>query len=334
MLMSPYKIRILFLLALAALIIFPISAQAKELQAGVSPLVLDLGELEPGSSNVGTFFIVTSSKDEIVVGLGSMKSSTDFFKKPAYSDIAGAVSEEDSSKWVFFPSNPYVLKAENASVKTAGGSISDSKKVSFVLNVPKNAEPCNHAFKVLPSPYFAEEYGTGVNIAALTAITVKFIVKGECRIEGNLLDIVQKDATASGRIGINIYFQNSGTATFSAYAPSIAVYFENGTKIDSQPSGTVYFKPGEVKTILAEFDSKKFQKDGNYIVNATVVYGINSVSKQVIVPITKSRISPSETGVSDSGAENRNNYVILLILLIIIIIAYRTYRGNEPQYSA
>ncbi len=332
--MVPIKIRSLALLALAVLLIPLSSANAKEIQAGVSPLILDLGELEPGSSAVGTFFVVTSSQDELVVGLSSMKSSWEFFRRPEYASIADEVSEEDSSKWVFFPSNPYVLKAENASVKTAGGSISDSKKVSFVLNVPKNAEPCNHAFQILPTPYVAEQYGNGVNIAALTAVTVKFSVKGDCRVEGHLLDISQKDAASSGRVGINLYFQNAGTAAFFAQATSIAVYFENGTKIGSKSSGSVYFKPGEVKTIWAEFDSNKFPTDGMYIVNATVAYAVNTTSKQVVLPIKKSKSASSGAVVGAPAAKSRNNYLILLILAIIIAVAWRTYKGNEPRYYA
>lgn len=306
-------------------------AEAKELQAGVSPIVLELGTLGRGTSTVGSFFIVTSSRDELVVELDAQRTSLDFFRKPEYSGILGKVSEEDGSPWVFFPANPYVLKHENETLKTAsGGSITDWKKVSFVLNVPKDAEPCNHAVQIRPNPYIAEEYGTAVNIVAITSITVKFAVEGECAISGRILDITQKEDSPDGNVEIDAYFQNTGTATVSAHAPSIAVYSENGTKIDAQPSGYTYVKPGEISVLSAKFSSGKFQQEGRYAVNATVHYGANSTSKEATITIRRPEAASLEGQPEESGA-GKNNYFVLLILIIIVAAAYRIYKDDGAE---
>ena len=319
----PAAIMLLFALMLST------TADAKELQAGVSPLVLDLGNVSKGSSVVGSFFIVTSSNDELLVKLDSQRSNINYFKKPEYSGISDKVSEEDSSGWAFFPSNPYVLRHTNESLKTAGGSISDWKKVSFMLNVPENAEPCNHAVHIRPNPYVAEEYGTAVNVVALTAITVMFKVDGKCEINGRILDILQNELASDG-IEIDVYFENMGTATVSARAESISIYYENGTKIDSMQSGYTYVKPGEVKILSAKFSQESFPEDGMYKVSANVAYGVNSTSKDATIVITHPKSAPAAEQ-TDEIESNRSNYLIWIIILIIAIAAYKIYSRDEKE---
>ncbi len=315
---------IIFALALST------TANAKELQAGVSPIVLDLGNVSKGSSIVGSFFIVTSSNDELLVKLDAQRSNINYFKKPEYSGIADKVSEEDSSKWAFFPSNPYVLRHTNESLKTSGGSISDWKKVSFVLNVPKDAEPCNHALHIRPNPYLAEEYGNTVNVVALTAITVMFKVDGKCEIKGRILDILQNEQAADGMVEIDVYFQNMGTSTVSARAESISAYYENGTKIDSMQSGYTYVKPGEAKILGAKFSPDSFPQNGMYKVSANVAYGVNSTSKDATILITHPH--PAQVAAQINKIEsNRSNYLIWIILLIIAITAYKIYSRDEKD---
>ncbi len=327
-----YKNSIIFFIFVISILLNFTQPSYAELQAGVSPLVLDLGTLEPGASTVGSFFIVTSSDDEILVALSSQPTGPDFFKKPEYAGIANKISEEDSSGWAFFPSNPYVLKPQNESLRTAAGSISDWKRVNFVLNVPKNAEPCNHAFQVRPSPYIAREFGNGVNIVAVTAITVKFLVQGECNIDGRILDIMQNENARD--VQVNVYFQNTGTATVSAYVPEIAVYFENGTKADSQPSGNSVVKPGETTIFSAGFAPAKFLFGQKYVVNATVFYGANSTSKEAVLAIHEPKPAPVQGQAITGGNAGGYNYAFLIILLIIIAIAYYVYRDDLKEQRA
>ncbi|VVB60834.1 Uncharacterised protein [uncultured archaeon] len=327
-----YKKSTFFIFAVSFLFVSLAGLSYAELQAGVSPLVLDLGTLDRGASTVGSFFIVTSSQDEILVKLSSQPSSLDFFRKPDYAGIIDKISEEDSSGWAFFPSNPYVLKPQNESLKTAAGSISDWKRVNFVLNVPKNAEPCNHAFQVKPSPYIVEEYGNGVNIVAVTAITVKFLVSGECNINGRILDIMQNDNAQN--VQLDVYFQNTGTATVSAYVPEIAVSLENGTKVDSRPSGHSDVKPGETAIFSAGFAPEKFLPGKNYVANATVSYGANSTSKQVTLAIHEPKPAPAQEQPRAEGGAGEYNYAFLVILIIILAIAYYVYRDDLKEQRA
>ncbi|MBU4300212.1 hypothetical protein L6303_00035 [archaeon] len=321
-----FPIAIIFLFAFA----LSTTADAKDLQAGVSPIVLDLGNLSKGTSIVGSFFIVTSSKDEILVKLDAQRSNIAYFKKPDYVGIADKVSEEDSSSWAFFPSNPYVLQHTNESLKTAGGSIADWKKVSFVLNVPSDAEPCNHALHIRPNPYVVEEYGTAVNIIALTAITIMFNIDGKCEVKGRILDILQNEETTDGTVEIDVYFQNTGTATVSARASSISAYYENGTKIGSLASGHTFVKPGKTTIMSAKFKPESFSLEGMYKVNATVDYGVNSTSKEatILIKHPKAITTPEPVAKIESL---RSNYLVWLIILIIIIIAYKLYSKDEKD---
>ena len=300
----------------------PVSA--KEFQVGVSPLLLDLGTLERGEKVVGSFFIVTSSPDELVVKLESSPANFDFFKKPVNSDIVNLVSEADSSGWVYFPDNPYVLKSTNVSLNTKGGTISDWKKVNFVLEVPDDAEPCYHAFKIAPTPYISKDAGSSVSIVALVALTVKFKVDGVCVVSGNVLDIMQ--GSSANNIILDIYFQNTGTATVSSYSPDVAIYYENGTLVDTGHSAYVSVLPGDIGVLSAGFNPEKISP-GNYLVNSTVFYNINSSSKQVMLSIEKPKIIPGAE-VSRLDIAQGNN-MFWIILLIILIVAYFIYRKDD-----
>lgn len=305
----------------------PVSA--KEFQVGVSPLLLDLGTLERGEKVVGSFFIVTSSPDEIVVKLDSSPVNFDFFKKPANSDIVNFASEADSSGWVYFPDNPYVLKSTNVSLKTKGGTISDWKKVNFVLEVPDDAEPCYHAFRIAPTPYISKDSGSSVSIVALVAITVKFKVDGVCVVSGNVLDIMQ--GSSAKNIILDIYFQNTGTATFLSYSPDVAIYYENGTLVDTARSAYVSVLPDEIGILSVAFNPEKIPT-GSYIVNSTVFYNINSSSKQVMLSIEKPKIIP-EAEVSRLDIVQGNNmfWIILIIILVVAYFIYRKDTGNARK---
>ncbi|NOQ37845.1 hypothetical protein GQ472_03060 [archaeon] len=305
----------------------PVSA--KEFQVGVSPLVIDLGTLDRGEKVVGSFFIVTSSPDEIVVKLTSSPANLDFFKKPANSDIVNLVSEVDSSVWVYFPDNPYVLKPANVLLNTKGGTISDWKKVNFVLEIPDDAEPCYHAFRIAPTPYISKDSGSSVSIVALVAITVKFKVDGVCVVSGNVLDIMQ--GSSANDVILDIYFQNTGTATFSSYSPDVAIYYENGTLVDTGRSGYVSVSPDEIGVLSARFNSDKISPD-NYLVNSTVFYNINSSSKQVMLSIEKPKIIPKvEASRLDIARGNNMFWIILIIILVVAYFIYRKDAGNTRK---
>ncbi len=320
------KITVCICIIAMFLLFFSGPVSAKELQVGVSPLMLDLGTLKKGESVVGSFFIVTSSQDEIVVRLKSTRSNFDFFKKPENLKIVNYVSEEDSSKWVFFPENPYVLEPTDDVLNTKAGTISDWKRVNFVLNVPDDAEPCNHAFKIEPTPYAAKEDGNSVNIIAMVAITVKFIVEGGCEVSGDILDIMQD--TSSNYVDLNVYFKNAGTATVSAFSPDVQLFYENGTLLDETMSGTVYTTPGDISVLKARFNANKVLP-GNYLVNASVIYGANTTAKQVPIIIEKPEIiNIVTTGSTTSVGEKSNIY---LLFILILIVAYLIYKREDKR---
>ncbi|NOQ55831.1 MAG: hypothetical protein GQ477_03410 [Nanohaloarchaea archaeon] len=309
-------------------IIFSIFAvnpvSAKELQVGVSPLMLDLGTVGKGESVVGSFFIVTSSKDEIVVKLKSSRSNFDFFKKKENIDIVHYVSEEDSSGWVYFPENPYVLKYEDDQLNTKSGTISDWEKVNFVLNVPDDADSCYHAFKIEPIPYATKEEGTSVDIIAMVAITVKFKVEGDCEVRGEILDIMQD--SSSKYIDIGVYFKNTGTATVSLFSPEVMILYENGTLLDKTRSGYLYVAPGDIGVLNARFNPNKVHP-GNYLLNSTVAYGANTTSKQVTLTIEEPKII--DATVSVPVTTDGINYNFFLLFAIIILIAYKIYKRDN-----
>ncbi|MBI4175765.1 MAG: hypothetical protein HY518_01040, partial [Candidatus Aenigmarchaeota archaeon] len=168
------------LLAFLVPFLLPVAIQAQQYQVGVSPSVIDIGDVSPGDSKVVKFYIVTASDIDLLVNLESQKGGIDFFVRDDYRDLIGEYSEQDASGWLNFVENPVELIPGEGQVKTKGGFITGWREVSFILNVPEYAEPGYHTITISPKP--AASGGLGeqqVNIVAIVTTTVLFRVEGD-----------------------------------------------------------------------------------------------------------------------------------------------------------
>jgi len=314
------KFLIISILTLFIISSFPIS-HARTFSVGVSPPVIDLGEIEKGKSKIGRFYIVTPSDEELLVNLETMKGNIDFFKND-YKNFVFNYSEEDTSKWVEFLRNPVILKP-SGELKTNGGTIKGWREIEFVLNVPENAEPGYHTIIIRPLPRVPTREGWGVTIRAVTTVTILFKVPGRAIREGRILDTSSGNYVGNS-LEVNVFFQNTGTTTIYSHVKSIKISDEYGRAVGSLSSNADFVEPGETKTFKTLWDIRGLDF-GSYNANTTVCYITGCTSKQSVielyVPITPPMVIYPE--------ERPFSWLTMVIIILILVIAYIIYRRRE-----
>jgi hypothetical protein len=292
---------------------------AAELIVGVSPPVLNLGEIERGTTKIVKFYLVTPSSEPLLVSLQSEKGNLDFFTRDEYKNILFNYSEEEVSGWVEFLKNPVELAPSNETLQTKGGVIKGWREISFLLNVPKNAEPGYHLVRINPYPSVPSEVlgQAGARVVAITSLSVLFNVPGDARREGLILDVVPGKYIGD-RLEINTYFKNTGSVTISAKA--IQTILKNGEAITTLSSSTELVKPNETKILksLLPLDGISF---GDYNVITSVSYTTGSTQKNSTLTI-----SPPLLPTFAPPPAFPYWIIILIIIIAIAIGIYKWYK--------
>jgi len=297
---------------------------ATSYQVGVSPPVVELGVIEPGTSYSVKFNIVTPSEDPLLVKLEVERSNLDFFTSK-YANLIGEYSEEDVTGWVSFIENPVQLSVSDNSKPSASGQRLGWREVSFLLQVPEDAEPGYHSFKINPIPSVPQEIGQGADsrIVAISSVTVIFRVPGEARREGQILDVTQGNYIGSG-LQVNTYFKNTGTVTISALAGQS--FTNNGTLWQETRSPTILVKPGET-AILSTLMNAVGAEYGFYKVMTQVTYTTGSVSSESGIVIEE---KPAIVLEQERPQEEFPVWLIVVIgvlaVIAISILIYKWYR--------
>lgn len=323
------KIKFIIIALSFALLMLPQLSGAGSLQVGVSPARIDMGELEPGSVNYGSFSLVTESGDEILVRLGALSGSRDVFMRPEYIQFANISSDYDVRGWVSFPANPVVIKPQNRTLETLGGGISGWRGAGFTVSVPADAEPCYYAFQIQPMPYTNAAYDTGVNIAALTLVSVVFRVPGNCLRTGSIIDI-RDGGGPGGNIALNTYFRNTGSATISAQVSEMRAYGGNSTILAAAHSGAKPIAPGQIGVLSSYFNFGALEAGKSYNITSTVSWGSGSDTKSALLTLEYKK--PAETITPPPAADWRAylpRATTLIIIIIIIAAAYFIYKREE-----
>jgi hypothetical protein len=320
------KIKILILSFMLLLIIHKTSA--REFTIGVSPSIIDLGDVSPGSSIPVSFFIVTPSDETLLVYLEPREALIDFFDNPKYKDYINNYSEESVTGWVQVFSNPVELKPIGE-IQTTGGIIKGWREVSFLLNIPENAEPGYHLLRILPKPALpTDRIGqVGVQIAALVPVSILFRIEGNAIREGRILDI-----TTGRLIGKNlellVHFLNTGTVTLSARANKIEIFNKTGHTVVTLTSDMRKIKPGEKQTLSALLPLKDVES-GEYKIYAKVNFLTGSTEKNSTINIY--REVPLAPPSPPRIPKPITIPIWILIAIIFFIIIVVIYRGKDEE---
>jgi len=291
---------------------------AVDFTIGVSPGVIDLGEVGRGDTKIVKFFLVTPSSEPLLVYLEAENGNLDFFSRDQYKQLVFNYSEEATVNWAEFLSNPIELKPANETLKTGAGEIRGWREISFLLNLPKNAEPGYHLLKIKPSPYVPSEVigQAGARVVAVTSVSVLFKVTGDAKREGIILDVT-KGKVIGDRLEINTYFKNTGSVTISAKA--FQSIFEDGKPIENLTSPLQFVKPGETAILKTYLNLGKVSP-GNFDVLTTVSYTTGSTSKNSTLVI-------EAIPTIEKPKEIFPWWIIILILIVLIAIGiYKWYK--------
>jgi len=310
---------IYFLLFFVVFCIFftDVSFAKREFTVGVSPAVVNLGEVEAGTTNLVNFFIITPSAETLLVDLQPARGTLDFFNKNLYKDLIFNSSEEDVTPWIKIISNPVELRPTNETLKTAAGLIRGSREIEFLLEIPKNSDPGHHVVSINPIPSTPPgEIGpVGTRVVAITSVSILFNVVGNALRKGVILD-TEEGRYVGDRLEIKTYFQNIGTTTISAKAKQ-KIYDKNGKIINELDSSTDYFKPNEIRSLKTYLPITGLSL-GEYDVYTTVDYTTDTVSKNSTISLYQPPTPPTEEKVFIPFW-----LIILVVILLIAIVIYR-----------
>jgi hypothetical protein len=144
---------------------------------GVSPGTVNLGEVENSSTKLVDFYVISPSEETLLVRLEPERVTLE------KSSINENTSEEDITPWVRIINNPVELEPVNETLRTIGGTIKGQRQVSFLIDIPKDAEPGEHIVNIKPVPVISAEptAPVGSMVVAITSVKVIFDVIGNPR---------------------------------------------------------------------------------------------------------------------------------------------------------
>ncbi len=296
---------ILFIIFMAFAVPF-----ADAIDVGVSPSVINLGEIERGDTKFVTFHIITGYNKDFYVKLDASPGSIDFFKIKKYSYLLQNYSEEDTTGWVKFISNPVLLKYNPALER---GNIKTWRNVDFLLKIPEDAESGVHLLTIKPMPSVQEGM---VGINAVVPISILFTVPGEAVRSGKILDVTSY--RAGNGITINTFFLNDGTVTISPSESFVYIYNESGDIVKKISQTRGYAKPGEMLHLTGA--SENIGR-GSYTMLANVSYLTGYSTKNT----TMKFVSPP-TGFAIQPSEKEHFPVWIIVLIFVLVILYIIYK--------
>jgi hypothetical protein len=270
-----------------------------------------MGMLEKDSENIASFRLVTTSSESFLVTLSKEQGSKDFFSMTGYGEYFSNYSEESMMGWIEF----FDDYAELESLKEKEGMVGARKDVSFMVNVPEDAEPGYHVFRVKPTPVLShEDLGqVGTKVVAITSVNFLLNVEGDAIRDGIILDVVSAGVHGGGW-RTNTYFQNTGTVTMTARA--IQTMYRDGEVVATSESAKELIGPDSMKSLSVPFSSSEITP-GDYEVRTTVNFLTGSVSKNSTLTILEPAVPPVKP---EEKPKPFPWFIIILILIVVIAV--------------
>ncbi|MBI4895559.1 MAG: hypothetical protein HY831_03635 [Candidatus Aenigmarchaeota archaeon] len=301
------KFKILFVLSLILL-----STTSFALSIGASPGRLELGTVHRGEEKLVEFVIFSDTGKEISIKPRILSPIEDYFNPDVkgYETVFNAyeASQEPIDSWIEFIENPILLKPGEFDTKTTYSvGVTSTKKVSFLLKVPENADPGYHASRLSFDANVNNE-GEGVKAFAITSVDIPIVF----RVDG--------EAVRSGYISgfnidnnnLNINFFNNGTTTIRV-AASIINILKNGNTIASLDGYPVLVRPKTSVSITKQLSLET----GKYEVYSKVVWTTGSSEKSANI-FLESKEQNNTTSTGTSIPLNINLTTIVISIAIVI----------------
>jgi hypothetical protein len=302
----------LFLLVCVALVVMlAATASAAKFQVGVSPSIIDLGEVEKGDSSVASFNILTPSEDSFMVEMRKDMGGIEFFDKKKYQEYIDEYSEQQSLEWIDFITNPVYLDTP-----LEGSGMRKAETIKFLVKVPEDAEPGYHVYQVAPHPVVSAGGGTGVSVVAVAKLEVLLKVPGQAIRDAEVLEVLGR--TEGSRTRFDVYVQNTGTVTLTARGDLVKIFNLTGHLVGEIKTNQQRVGPGEVAVLKGLINAPL---QGDYKVVSTVSYYSGETESEHLVSVSR-----SAAGTTGKVAEAAVAFPWWIAIIIIIIISYGIYR--------
>ncbi len=293
---------------------------------GVSPGVIDLGTVPRGKEIVVNFYIISNTKQPLPVYLSYIPPHQDVMftkRNKPFVLIPAEVSEEDISSWIKFPQNPYILDPNNVKTVTLpdGTVIKYNRKATFILKVPKNAEPGYHvgSINLMPRLNTKVSGGTGVATVGITRLVFVFKVPGVAERKGKIIDF-EAERESPNRVRVDVLFKNTGTTTITARLSEVKIKNEYGKMINLLAGTAQRIAPGDTAVLTAYWTSNKKIKPGNVEVEAKVDYITGSAVKEGVVRIPAEIVENVKNEVKPKHAIPW--WFVVIILAVVGLLVY------------
>jgi len=304
-----------FLFAVVLFVSLIHCARAADFSVGVSPPVVEVGDVQQGDQKIIKFSIFTVSTDPLLVYFDVQSGTMDFFNR-GYSQYMSNFSEEPTDKWVDLVQNP--VEIDTTQAKIVGRSWKD---ITVILNVPKDAEPGYHVVQLLPKPtvYGKDNAPVGTNIVAVTQVSLIFNVVGNPQRQGVILDAIGSNFNDRG-FTLKTPFKNTGTDTLYTRVTS-TILDKNGTAVGTFDSSREYVQPGAVTQfetpVIAQLSA------GEYSVHSVAHFTTGDAVNDAMIKLQQAVAAQQEQ------PQGEIPWILIIGALAVVFIFFAVYRWHN-----
>ncbi len=296
---------------------------------GVAPGILNVGDVYPGQSKLVEFFLITTSKEDMIVSMSSIEPHYDFYSAVHdghYKFIPEESSNEMVDSWILFPENPVRVSPSEVIVHTFSGGekVRANKRVRAILNIPEDADPGYHVGSINFVPKIESTATGGLATLAVSRFLYVFYVKplegqpGPLR-KGKITD-VEVYRIAGGRVRFDVLFQNTGTDTVFVRVAEMEVYDNFGELKKKMESGYTRVAPKETKVLSTFWNTE--DANGTHRVKADIDFITGSLTADTEVTIPEVIISQLGGPTAAGQAAGYPWWLIIVFVAMLAIIAY------------
>lgn len=312
---------------LVLLLVFGFSSIVAGTSVGTAPGSLNLGELQPGQSYEGFFYVTTRGiSQEFSVEPEYRMASRSLFEREVdgeaedvefYPDQA---SQQDISEWISFSQETYRVdpNERNIADMEGGGSIVYNERIRFVVNLPDDAEPGFHAGSIDLNPDLQRSGSGGSSVMNLgvTRPTFFFEVPGHAERKVDVVD-VRAVRTGNEEARIDFLVSNEGTVTSWLRRSDTTVYDKVGDESNTITTGGRYVSPDTTEVISTMWRNPELE-GGQYRVSGELdfITGKSYVDETINISDT----IQVEREEREDGY--RPTWVILMLLLLVGVLMY------------
>jgi len=235
-------------------------------------------------------------------------------------------SDEESSDWISFSEENFQVTPEvQDSIETeSGGNLEVNGIITYTVDVPQDAEPGYHRFRIKPDVRFDREEGEGASIRtmAISSYGLLLEVPGDANRELTVTDVEALRSGESSAV-IRATLENTGTVSVIPKGNVDVVSSSSGERIEELELNSDPVPPGEsvtVETTWSRLDQEI--QAGNYRLRGNLNYVTGSAFIDETVSITDFiQIEPStdneSSGVLPEG-QGESGMPLWLVAMFLI----------------